>query len=100
MMPVRRTLFLARRSYRLRRMMDAARLLPILGFFLFLMPILWGPGDTDVRPTAFDGVYLFLVWPALILAAFGIARALGPVTGAEGAEADAAEAGGRDGAAR
>ncbi|MBI1219675.1 MAG: hypothetical protein GC186_14130 [Rhodobacteraceae bacterium] len=99
-MAMRRALFLARRSYRLRRMMDAARLLPILGFMLFLMPILWGPATTDVRPTAFDAVYLFLVWPALILAAFAIARALAPVMGAEGAEAEAAEAGGRDGAPR
>lgn len=99
-MAMRRALFLARRSYRLRRMMDAARLLPILGFFVFLMPILWGPAAGGTRPTAEDAVYLFLVWPALILAAFGIARVLAPVMGADGAEADAAEAGGRDGAAR
>jgi hypothetical protein len=99
-MAIRPALFLARRSYRLRRVMDAARLLPILGFFLFLMPILWGPASGGTRPTAQDAVYLFLVWPALILAAFWIARALAPVMGADEAEAEAAEAGGHDGAAR
>ncbi len=75
-----RPLFLARQSYRLRRLMDAARLLPVLGFFLFLLPMLWGPGSGVPHSTAFDGVYLFLVWPGLILCAGLIARRLGPVT--------------------
>jgi hypothetical protein len=84
-MPHTRPLFLARQTYRLRRLMDAARLLPVLGFFLFLFPILWGPGTSVAHSTVFDGLYLFLVWPGLILCAFLISRALAPA--AEDAEA-------------
>ncbi|MDE3027743.1 MAG: hypothetical protein KGH84_05040 [Paracoccaceae bacterium] len=79
-MPRGRALFLERRGYRLRRMMDAARLLPVLGVFLFMLPILWGPLATAARSTAVDGVYLFLVWPALIFLAYLISRRLAPVT--------------------
>lgn len=60
-------LFLARRSYRRRRMMDAARLLPFVGVFLFLMPILWQPRAAP--GTAEGAVYLFGAWTFLILAA-------------------------------
>lgn len=48
--------------------MDAARLLPVLGGFLFLTPMLWspsGPGDAG-RSTAADGLYLFFAWGVLI----------------------------------
>ncbi|MDE3122435.1 MAG: hypothetical protein KGK00_11725 [Paracoccaceae bacterium] len=81
-----RPLFLGRQTYRLRRVMDAARLLPILGFFLFLLPILWGHGASVARSTATDALYLFIAWPLLILAAFVIARVLAPVVSAEEAE--------------
>ena len=83
-MPQPRPLFLARQTYRLRRLMDAARLLPILGFFLFLFPILWGPGTSIARSTVFDGLYLFLVWPFLILCALLISRTLSSAVEAEG----------------
>lgn len=82
-MPHNRPLFLARQTYRLRRLMDAARLLPVLGFFLFLLPILWGPGTSVAHSTVFDGLYLFLVWPFLILCAFLVSRALAHSTEAE-----------------
>ncbi len=36
-----RPLFLARHGYRRRRIMDAARVLPVLGAFLFFVPLLW-----------------------------------------------------------
>lgn len=52
---------------------DAARLLPMLGIFLLLFPILWG-GST--RSTAKDGLYLFGLWLGLILAAKLLAPAL------------------------
>ncbi len=67
-----RALFLARRSYRLRRLRDAALMLPLLGGFLFLLPVLRGSGDL-----ADEVVYLFVVWPLLILAAFVLSRLLG-----------------------
>ncbi len=87
MMPERRPLFLERRTYRLRRLMDAARMLPVLGAVLFFVPILWGAGrsgETSVG-TAEDGVFLFGVWFALILGAALISRALARADGrAEG----------------
>ena len=65
-MKKRGPLFVAPRSYRRRRLRDAARLLPVLGTFLFLLPILWSPGQTERQDTAPDGIYLFLVWGVLI----------------------------------
>ncbi|WP_323036640.1 hypothetical protein [Pararhodobacter sp.] len=41
----RRTpLYLERETYRRRRIMDAARVLPVLGFVLILLPVLWTQG--------------------------------------------------------
>lgn len=81
--------FLARRSYRLRRLRDAARLLPVAGGFLLLLPILWEPPETASRSTATDGIYLFIVWVALIAAAAALAPRLtddGPETPASAEE--------------
>lgn len=61
--------FLARKSYRRRRMTDAARLLPIVGVFLILLPILWQPASTPAPDTGYGVAYLFIVWTLLILAA-------------------------------
>ena len=67
-------LFLERESYRRRRIMDAARILPVAGFVLFLLPALWRrAGDPD---TAGEAIYLFSVWALLILAAALLARPL------------------------
>ncbi len=72
--------FLARGSYRMRRLMDAARFLPVFGLVLILLPLMRHSPDTEAPPTANEGVYLFLVWIALILSAFlmslGLRRAL------------------------
>ena len=67
-------LFLARRNYRRRRITDAARVLPWLGLFLLLLPVLRGGGDPP--GTAAGGVYLFAVWFGLICAAFLLSRRL------------------------
>jgi hypothetical protein len=69
-------LFLARESYRRRRLIDAARILPFAGAFLFLLPILWGPASTEGRDTAPDGIFLFLVWGGLIVVAAWLAPGL------------------------
>ncbi|HQU66660.1 MAG TPA: hypothetical protein PLI43_00520 [Albidovulum sp.] len=61
--------FLARKSYRRRRMTDAARLLPIVGVFLILLPILWQPASTPAPDTGYGVAYLFIVWTLLIIAA-------------------------------
>jgi len=76
-------LFLARRSYRRRRMMDAARLLPLAGLVMILLPVLWHPADTPVPDTARGMIYLFAVWVGLILAAAALARGLAPALDAE-----------------
>jgi len=70
MRPPRPPEFLARRSYRLRRLMDAARLLPIFGLLLLLLPMLRAGSDAAAPPTAMEGVYLFAVWGGLIAVAY------------------------------
>ena len=67
-------LFLQRRPYRRRRKIDAARLLPVFGAFLLLLPMLWDPVAGEGRGTVHDGLYLFLVWAGLI----AVARLLAP----------------------
>ena len=68
--------FLERRSYRLRRIMDAVRLLPFLGMVLWLVPLVWpvpadGVPDGAVRmSTAL--LYIFCVWGGLVFLAFGL----------------------------
>ncbi|MFM2389743.1 MAG: hypothetical protein RLZZ437_1298 [Pseudomonadota bacterium] len=73
----RNQVFLGRRSYRLRRLGDAARLLPVLGLILFLLPLFWSP-ETAGRPrlTAWDGVYLFAIWLGLIVLSAIVSRKL------------------------
>lgn len=70
--------FLARRSYRRRRKMDAARLLPIGGAVVFMLPVAWEPASTPAPDTARGLVYIFASWVMLILAAMILARGLAP----------------------
>lgn len=65
-------LFLERQSYRRRRRGDAARLLPLAGCVLLLLPVLWA----DTARTAGGLVYVFLVWAILIALAAVLSRAL------------------------
>ena len=63
--PPAQPLFLARRSYRRRRLIDALRLVPILGALLFMVPVLGASGHAG---SSFRGaVYLFASWALLIL---------------------------------
>jgi peptidoglycan/LPS O-acetylase OafA/YrhL len=71
----KRPLFLARAPYRRRRLRDAARLLPILGLFLLLLPLLWAP-DGKMALMANDVIYFFTVWLCLILLAAAFAPGL------------------------
>jgi hypothetical protein len=72
-------LFLARRTYRRRRLMDAARLLPWLGAFLFGLPLLWSAPETGAGL-----VYLFGAWAVLIVLSFALARRLSDDPGSGG----------------
>lgn len=69
----REPLFLARQTYRRRRVADAARLLPLLGVLLFMLPLLGaagaGDGGAETGATSVGGMYIFAVWAGLILAA-------------------------------
>lgn len=88
----RAPLYLRPASYRRRRRRDAARLLPFVGGFLFLLPMLWAPARGVLRATAQDGIYLFVAWAAMIVLAFGIARSLsGQATEGPDPETDAAQ---------
>jgi hypothetical protein len=71
-------LFLARRTYRRRRLMDALRLLPWLGVFLFGLPLLWQ------KPGTAEGLlYLFAAWGVLIVLSVALVRRLSRDPGAE-----------------
>ena len=77
-------LFLARAPYRRRRLRDAARLLPVLGVFLLLLPLLWTP-DSRMALTSGDVIYFFMVWVVLI----GLAAAFAPsLRNGDGADQD------------
>ena len=69
-LPPESKVFLEKRSYRLRRLIDAVRLLPVLGLLLFLSPLLATP-DVSVDPTstANVGIFIFAAWAVMILAA-------------------------------
>lgn len=74
-----RTLFLERRIYQRRRLGDAAKLLPIAGLFLFVMPalLLGTPGEGNASgTTALRLIYFFFVWVCLIATCATIARGL------------------------
>ena len=65
-----RPLFLARRTYRRRRLMDVGRLMPFVGAFLFLLPILWAGS----AKTSTGLIYLFSVWGLLIIGLLALSR--------------------------
>lgn len=70
----REPVFLARQTYRRRRMIDAMRVVPVLGLVLFFVPLL---GSTaGPRSTAGGGMYLFAVWLGLIAVAALLVRLL------------------------
>ncbi|MFT6673850.1 MAG: hypothetical protein ACJAVM_000021 [Sulfitobacter sp.] len=90
-MPHRR-IFLERRSYRMRRMMDAVRLLPLLGLCLWMVPLLWpvpmpdpvlaegaisatmSPAMPPTMPMSAALRYIFGIWFALVIAAWALWR--------------------------
>ncbi|RMH39348.1 MAG: hypothetical protein D6688_14130 [Alphaproteobacteria bacterium] len=70
-----RPVFVERRAYRRRRLMDAARLLPFVGAVLILAPVVLRP-EGRAMTTAPTLIYLFAVWFGLIVGAALIARRL------------------------
>ena len=88
----RRPLFLERANYRRRRLADAARLLPVVGGFLLLLPILWQSDGGPMHDTTADWIYFFAVWAGLIAVTGLIAPRL-----MRDEEATATQEGGEDG---
>ena len=55
-------IFVQKRIYRQRRLADAAKLLPVFGCALILLPLLWQTGGEQQARTTGVMLYLFLVW--------------------------------------
>ncbi|SPF81554.1 hypothetical protein [Pseudoprimorskyibacter insulae] len=72
-------LFVERQTYRRRRLMDAARVVPVVGLFLWSIPLLWSKLPEAAVPTSRALLFVFGVWVALIAVAFLISLPLRPV---------------------
>lgn len=70
----RSPVFLEKSSYRQRRLRDAARLLPLLGVILWLLPLSWGELDAASGEASGALIYIFGVWVVLIVLAAAFAR--------------------------
>lgn len=83
-----RRLFLERRTYRRNRLQDAARLMPVLGAFLFFGPVFILTTNAGVGGgTGGWLIYFLAIWLLLIAIAAVLARALGRLS-PPGAEDD------------
>jgi hypothetical protein len=82
--PAPAPVFLARASYRQRRLRDAALLLPVLGAVLFCVPLLWPQTGDDGQSSAGALIYVFGAWAALIVCAFVVSRMLRAQANASG----------------
>ncbi len=65
--PQKTALFLARASYRQRRLRDAALLVPVLGIILWIVPLLWSSAPDGAPSGRFAIVYIFGTWVLLII---------------------------------
>ena len=71
--------FLDLRSYRLKRLVDAAKMLPLLGAAMLLFPLPFfflrdDVADGEVQNAVPLGIYLFAIWLVLIVAAMILSR--------------------------
>ncbi|WP_420010590.1 hypothetical protein [Tateyamaria sp.] len=98
--PQQPPVFLERRSYRQRRLMDALRLLPIFGVLLWMFPLFWPATQDETAqaapiPMSAAVIYVFVVWFVLIASSFALRQILRPTFEQQAAdlgEADASEA--------
>lgn len=68
-------LFVERQTYLRRRLVDAARALPVLGILLWLLPLLWAVPIQP--PSASTGlIYVFTVWLGLPIIVGVLIRAM------------------------
>jgi hypothetical protein len=68
--------FLERKSYRQRRLMDAVRLLPLLGLALWMVPLMWSvPQETgEPMPIRAALQYIFGIWTLMVLVCWALWR--------------------------
>ncbi len=74
-----KTVFLARDTYRERRTMDAARLLPVFGLMVLFLPLFWTGAGEQAQSVSRGTIYLFSAWMLLIILAALLSRRLGRV---------------------
>ena len=60
--------FLAKGPYRVKRLRDAARLLPVFALFLMILPLLWSPLG-EGRRLSRDLLYFFWLWLLVVIVA-------------------------------
>jgi fatty acid desaturase len=78
--------FVERSTYRHRRLTDAARVLPVIGALLWLLPLLWGLGSDAPKTTSSAMMYIFGVWLVLVVLSAGITRYLAEPPGKDETE--------------
>ena len=69
--------FLERHTYRRRRLEDAARLLPVIGAFAWLVPLLWPRQGPEAPGMGNALIYIFGVWIVLALIGAILSQRLG-----------------------
>lgn len=80
-------LFLERRGYTQRRIVDGARLLPIVGLVLFMVPLIWPQsGEANAVTTSVSSVYVFLIWFALIVTGGLLAHRINAISALQDSE--------------
>ncbi len=65
MTPPKGQIFLERSNYKMRRIVDAMRILPFVGVFLWVIPLIWG-SDAANHTTSSKMIYIFAVWILLV----------------------------------
>ncbi len=83
-----RRLFLERRTYRLNRLQDAARLLPVLGLVLIFGPIFIRGPEADAVDLSGTLVYYFVIWAGLIALTAFVSGALSRMQGIDDTSPD------------
>lgn len=66
--------FLERSTYRMRRVIDAIRLVPIFGAVLWIIPIFMRSGSDEIGSISTLMIYVFSVWLILIVSSFLLVR--------------------------
>lgn len=84
-----KAIFVGRQTYRRRRLMDAARFLPVVGVLLWCVPLLWGnSGDDQAVHVSSATTYIFVVWTVLIVFGLWMSFPLKAVDTAEDGRSD------------